>query len=73
MNRSLLSPVICLLEIVLQVIIIFVGKSPFHIINDGLTGAQWGICIGFSAITFVISIIVKFIPPEKIFDKCLLR
>ena len=72
MNRSLLFPLICLLEMLLQVVIIFIGKSPFHIVNDGLTGVQWGICIGFSAITFVVSFIVKLIPIEKLIDKFLL-
>ena len=71
MNRSLLFPLICLLEMLLQVVIIFIGKSPFHIVNDGLTGVQWGICIGFSAITFVVSFIVKLIPIEKLVDKFL--
>jgi magnesium-transporting ATPase (P-type) len=71
MNKSLLFPLICLLEMALQVAIIFVGKSPFHIVNDGLTGVQWGICIGFSAITFVVSIILKLIPLEILFDKFL--
>ena len=71
MNRSLLFPLICLLEMLLQVVIIFIGKSPFHIVNDGLTGVQWGICIGFSAITFVVSFIVKLIPIEKLIDKFL--
>ena len=55
----------------LQVVIIYIGKTPFHIINDGFTGEQWGICIGFSAITFVISFIVKLIPIEKCIDKCI--
>ena len=72
MNRSLLFPLICLLEMLLQVVIIFIGKSPFHIVNEGLTGVQWGICIGFSAITFVVSFIVKLIPIEKLIDKFLL-
>ena len=55
----------------LQVLIIFVGKSPIHVVNDGLTGNQWGICIGFSAITFVVSIIVKFIPIHICIDSYL--
>ena len=69
-NRSLLFPLICLIEVALQITIIFIGKSPFHIVNEGLTGIQWGICIGFSAITFVVSFIVKLIPIEKCIDKC---
>ena len=70
-TRSPLFPIICLTEMVLQVIIIFVGKSPFHIVNEGLTGKQWGICIGFSAITFVVSIIVKLIPIHNLIDNIL--
>ena len=70
-TRSFLFPLICLTEMALQVIIIFIGKSPFHIINEGLTRNQWGICIGFSAITFVVSIIVKLIPIHNLIDNCL--
>ena len=69
-KKSLLFPLIILIEIGLQIIIIFVGKSPFHIVNEGLTGIQWLICIGFSAITFIVSFIVKLIPIEKLIDKC---
>jgi magnesium-transporting ATPase (P-type) len=69
MNRSLLFPLICLLEMALQVAIIFIGSSPFHIVSEGLTGVQWGICIGFSAITFVVSFIMKLIPLQLLIDK----
>ena len=62
---------ILLLEICWQVIIIFFGNSPFHIIKEGLTGIQWGICIGFSAITFVVSIMAKSIKIDKFLDKYL--
>ena len=68
-TKSLLFPLICLLEMGLQVVIIYIGKAPFHIINDGFTGEQWGICIGFSAITFFVSFIVKLIPLETFIDK----
>ena len=68
-TRSFLFPLICLGEIALQVLIIYIGKSPFHIVNNGFTGTQWGICIGFSAITFVVSFIIKFIPLQLIFDR----
>ena len=53
----------------MQVLIIFLGGRPFHIVKQGLTGIQWGICIGFSAITFVISIIIKTIPLDILLDK----
>ena len=68
-TRSYLFPLICLGEIALQILIVYIGKSPFHIVNDGFTGEQWGICIGFSALTFVVSFIVKFIPLHLIIDK----
>ena len=70
-NRSSLFIIICLLEMALQVAIIFIGKSPIHIVNGGLSGTQWGICIGLSAITFVISFIVKLIPIHICIDKYL--
>ena len=70
-SRSLLFLVISLAEMALQVLIIFIGKSPFHIVNDGLTGKQWGICIGFSAITFVVSIIAKCLPIHICIDNYL--
>jgi len=68
-TRSFLFPLICICEIGLQVAIIYVGKSPFHIVNNGFTGEQWGICIGFSAVTFVVSFLVKLIPVHIIIDK----
>ena len=70
-TKSYLFIIICIVEMGLQVLIIFVGKSPIHVVNDGLTGNQWGICIGFSAITFVVSIIVKFIPIHICIDSYL--
>ena len=70
-SKSYLFILICLLEMALQVVIIFIGKSPFHVVNDGFTGEQWGICIGFSAITFVVSFIVKLIPIHVVIDKFL--
>ena len=70
-SKSLLFPLICFLEMGLQVAIIFLGKSPFHIVNDGFTGKQWGICIGFSAITFIVSIVAKLIPIHVLIDRYL--
>ena len=68
-SKSLLFPLICLFEMALQVVIIYVGKSAFHIVDNGLTGEQWGICLGFSAITFVVSFIVKLIPIHNFIDR----
>ena len=70
-SKSYLFILICLLEMILQVVIIFIGKSPLHVVDDGFTGEQWGICIGFSAITFVVSFIVKLIPIHVVIDKFL--
>ena len=67
-NKSLLFPCICFLEMCLQVVIIYIGGEAFHIINDGLTGEQWGISLGFSAITFFISFLIKLIPIQKCID-----
>ena len=55
----------------LQILMIFVGNAVFHVSFNGITGIQWGICIGFSAITFVVSFIAKLIPLEKFIDKLL--
>ena len=63
--KSLLFILITLIELALQVTIVCVGKSIFHVANNGLTGEQWGICFGFSAITFVVSIIAKLLPIDK--------
>ena len=68
-SKSVLFPLICLFEMALQVIIIYVGKSAFHIVDKGLTGEQWGICFGFSAITFVVSFIIKLIPIHNFIDR----
>ena len=70
-HKSLLFPLITLLELALQVIIVCFGKSIFHISNNGLTGEQWGICFGFSAITFVVSILGKLLPLDQLIDDCL--
>ena len=72
-GRSLLFILIILIEFILQAFIISFGKSTFHVANNGLTWEQWGICIGFSAITFVISFITKFKFIQKYIDFCIKR
>ena len=67
-NKSILFPLICLFEMALQAIIIYIGKSAFHIVDKGRTGEQWGIFLGFSAITFVVSFITKLIPIHNFID-----
>jgi hypothetical protein len=70
-TRSVLFIIIALCEMGLQAILITWGNTVFHCVERGLTGKQWGICIGFSAITFVVSIICKLLPIEKLIDKCI--
>ena len=72
-GRSCLFPLITLVEMALQVLIVLFGKSIFHVANNALTGEQWGICFGFSAITFVVCIIGKLLPIDKIIDYCLFK
>ena len=61
-HRNLFFPLITLLELALQIIIVQFGNAAFKVVENGLTGQQWGISIGFSAITFVLNFIVKLIP-----------
>ena len=68
MNKSLLFPLICFIEMLLQGIIIEFGNEALHVVERGLTGNQWGFSFLFSFLTFIISIIVKIIPFEKAID-----
>ena len=70
-QNSIVFIIIIAVEIILQVIIITFGGISFHIVDKGLSAAHWGICIGFSAITFVVSVIAKFIGIDVILDKFL--
>ena len=69
MNKSLLFPLICILEMGLQAIIIEFGNEALHVVERGLTLNQWGYSLLFSCITFFISILVKLIPLEILIDK----
>ena len=51
--------------------IISFGNTVFHVSFMGLTWKQWLISFGFSAITFLVSIIAKFINLDKHIEKCL--
>jgi len=61
-TRSSLFSLITFLELALQVLFVCACKYVFHVANKGLTGEQWGICLGFSAITFVVSMLAKLVP-----------
>ena len=55
-------PIITLGELILQILLIEFGSDAFKCTKRGLTLYQWLICIGFSFITFILSIIIKMIP-----------
>jgi len=61
-GNNLFFPIITLGELALQIILIEFGRDAFKCTERGLTFYQWLIVIGFSAITFVLSFIIKFIP-----------
>ena len=70
-HKSIFFVIIIVIETILQIIIIFFGGISFQIVDKGLSSKQWGICIGFSAITFVVSIIGKYVFIDVLLDKCL--
>ena len=60
-----------ILELALQFILIEVGGDAFKCTERGITYKQWGICLGFSAITFFLSIIIKLLPIDKVIQNIL--
>ena len=66
-GNNMFFPVITLGELILQIFLIQFGGDAFKCTERGLTFMQWLICIGFSLVTFLLSIIIKFIP----FDVCI--
>ena len=71
MGNNFFFPVITLCELALQVLLIEYGRDAFKCTERGLTLIQWLIVIGFSAITFVLSFIIKFIPIDVIIQRFL--
>ena len=63
-NNNLFFPLIAFMELALQVLLIHFGKEAFKVTERGIHPKQWGICIGFSAITFVLSFLLKFLPVD---------
>ena len=61
-GSNLFFPLITLSELILQIILIEFGGDAFKCTERGLTIMQWLICLGFSFITFFLSIVIKFIP-----------
>ena len=60
------------MEFGLHAFIIQIAQGVFKVSRFGLTGSQWGVCIGFGALTFPASFLIKLIP-DKWFScfKCL--
>jgi hypothetical protein len=61
-QNNFFFPLITLSEFALQVVIICFGKEGFKVTERGLTAKHWGICIGFSCLTFILSVIIKLLP-----------
>ena len=61
-GNNLFFPIITLSELLLQIILIELGGDAFKCTERGLTLMQWMISIGFSLVTFVLSVIIKLIP-----------
>ena len=55
----------------MQIILIEFGGDAFKCTERGITLIQWFICIGFSLITFILSVIIKFIPFDAFIQKIL--
>ena len=70
-GNNLFFPIITCGELILQIILIEVGGDAFKCTERGITLIQWFICIGFSLITFILSVIIKFIPFDTFIQKIL--
>ena len=70
-EKNFFFPIITLGELVLQIILVQFGKEAFKVTERGLSAKQWLISIGFSLITFVLSVIIKLIPLDGIIQKFL--
>ena len=70
-EKNFFFPLITICELSLQVILIQFGKEAFKVTERGLTWNQWGICIGFSALTFVLCVIIKLIPIDEFIQRIL--
>ena len=70
-TNNFFFPIITLCELALQIILIEFGRDAFKCTERGLTLIQWLIVIGFSAITFVLSAIIKFIPIDVLIQNYL--
>ena len=70
-GNNIFFPVITSGELILQIFLIEFGGDAFKCTERGLTLMQWLICIGFSFITFLLSVVIKFIPVDEIIQNIL--
>ena len=70
-EKNFFFPIITLGELFLQIILVQFGKEAFKVTERGLSAKHWLISIGFSLITFVLSVIIKLIPLDGIIQKFL--
>ncbi len=60
--------VILIFEFVIQVTIIEFWNVIFKVNKHGLTIEQWGICFALSIFTFILELLLNFIPVEQCFN-----
>ena len=70
-GNNIFFPIITLGELFLQIILIQFGGDAFKCTERGLTLIQWLVSIGFSLVTFFLSIIIKLIPVDVIIQNIL--
>lgn len=61
--------VLIIAECLLQAVLIEFGSSAFSTAYGGLTIQQWGVCIGFSLLAFLVSIILKLVKLEILIER----
>lgn len=67
LHKAILFNIIFLIICGGQFVITQFSSSVFYCCEDGLTGVQWGICIGFGASTWIINILLKLLPDDCVF------
>ena len=66
-NKNVLFIFVIFIEFILQILFIEFGSGALQVSRKGLSGLQWGICIGFGSITFVVSFLIKIV--TKLIEK----
>ena len=70
-GNNLFFPIITSCELALQIILIEFGQDAFKCTERGITIIQWLICVGFSLISLLLSVIIKFIPVDVFIQRIL--